>query len=157
MSDEAAITITLKAGPGHDDPWIVIRADRPDTAVAMLQNTGGLEQAVIEASNTFKAVKNAGPLLGAAGSGGTEATSPAAVTPGPWPGSPAPAAPQANFQQAAQPGGHPEGRQCNACGSILVSAQTRTGRSQWKCPQHRSVKNGDGSWGDNGHTMEWAR
>lgn len=34
--DEAPYTITLKAGPGYDAPWIIVKAETADMLVARL-------------------------------------------------------------------------------------------------------------------------
>jgi len=36
MEDTAPYTVTLKAGPGYDAPWIIVKADTADRLIARL-------------------------------------------------------------------------------------------------------------------------
>lgn len=137
-NNEAAVTVTLKGGAGYEAPWLVLRGNTPAEVAGLLQNLGGLPEAVVSASNLFHAVHTTGPLLPNA------------------PQTPAPAAPQ---QPAAPQGwapappaaapvvGHPEGKVCEACNAPLqfksgVAKGSGKAYKLWSCPNGRSRNDG---------------
>ena len=63
MSEEAKITVTIKAHGGYDAPWVVVRGDTPEEVGTLLD---GIEGQGLYASvgNAFKAFQAQG-LLGA--------------------------------------------------------------------------------------------
>lgn len=52
--------------------------------------------------------------------------------------------------QQAPPQQQGSGKQCSACGSVMVQATTRTGKPQLKCPQYRYANGAN-----NGHDLDW--
>lgn len=80
--DNANLTVTLKAGTGHDVPWIVLRAANSKEMKKLFQDMHdeGLLSSVSNASKAF-----------ATGHGGKPAAQPVAVAPvDPWNAGPAP-------------------------------------------------------------------
>lgn len=57
MSDDGKVVLTFKAGPGYEEPWIVLRGETVDEASALLQElrTRGAFQVIREAAAEFRA------------------------------------------------------------------------------------------------------
>ena len=152
--DSAPITITLKSGTDFSSPWIVVRGTNHDDVTNKLRSLGDVVAATIEAAELFKGAGNAAPIL--APHPQAAAVQQQAPQQRGWGGQPQQqAAPPQNVGQrsGARPGDrpHPEGKQCQECGDVLVHKTPGSGKSTWRCPAWR-WNNGN----PNGHTQEWA-
>lgn len=144
MSD-LPLKATLKAGAGFDAPWLTVDATDPHDLATKLQSLGqaGVHEALVEAANLLKAANNAAPLA----SGGQEAQAP--QQPQGW-GQPQQQVPAPSNGGAQQ---HPEGKQCQQCGTVLQFKQVNRksdGKTFkfWACPNQKSR--------NDGHTSEFA-
>ena len=152
MSETELPKITLKGGTGYDAPWLTVPFTNPDQAVEALKSIreSGLLEAVVETSNLFHGVNNAGPVLSNAPE---QQQSQGNVAQGPW-GQP-PVQPQQQSRPSAPQGGgasqHPEGKACEQCGQGLEYKKTGSGKGVFRCPQWRW-----NSGNPNNHTQEWA-
>lgn len=156
--DNAPITITLKGGSDFSAPWLVIRGNRPEEVANMLSNLGNLPEVIAQQASLFAGTVSAGPVLQQQAPPQQEAppAQPAWGTVAPQGFQPAQqgqawqSGQQAPPQQAAPPPGITQN--CTQCGQQLIPATTRTGKSQFKCPQYRWDSQ---SKSGNGHTLEW--
>lgn len=151
--DNAALTVTMKAGTGYDAPWVVVRGDSPDEVIFKLDNLTGVFESTVAAANVFKMLQS-GDLTPVVPEVATIAAQPA------WGATPpvAPVVPINQSQTPSQPaqrGGHPvtphpEGKACSLDGKVLEYKTSSGGKGKWQCPDWR-WNNGN----PNGHTMEW--
>lgn len=148
--DNAALTVTLKAGKGFDDPWIVVRGDNPEDVTAKLSGLTSVVQATIEAANLLHAANTAAPVLANAPAAAPDPAPQQQAAPG-WATTPQQAAPapQAPPQQAVVY--HPEGKTCGACNSPVVfksifSRAKNKNFNLWSCPNQR--QQGDGHFSE---------
>lgn len=143
MSD-FALSATLKGGTGYDSPWVVVYANTPDELKTRLEGvaSSGVLQATVDAANLLKGTNNAAPLTQPAPQAAPQ--QPAQQPQSPW-GQPQ-QAPQQNAggPQNGQP--HPEGKQCQQCGTVLKykSGTSKAGNAyrMWACPNGRARNDG---------------
>lgn len=152
---ELPIKVTLKQGTGYDAPWITVDGADPNevnTRLRALMEAGVLET-VAEVAGTFRATALANSAPPQNSVAPVQQAGP--TQQGGWGG-------QQNQQQAPAPqqqyngGGaklHPEGHQCDACGTVLQFKEVTRKSDQktfkfWACPNQRNR--------DDGHTSKFA-
>lgn len=161
MSDaNYPLSVTLKAGQGHDSPWIVVYGHAPDEVQGKLEAiaNGGLIEATINAANAFKAANNAAPLAPQGQEAQPQQAVPQQQSPWGQPTQQAAASVAQSHAQRPQPqfGGpqngtpHPTGQQCPACGNVVQykAFTSKAGKDfkMWTCPNQRSK--GDGHYSE---------
>jgi hypothetical protein len=145
---EAPYTITFKGGAGFEAPWLVVRAQSAEDAVALMAEAkvADLPKLIGEYAADFRASQTgAAPAQSAGGartsgspsrSGRTSTTGRQSATRG--------AAPQNNNQQQDVEY-HPEGVTCGACGETVVYKKIEKGNRSfelWTCPNQRQRNDG---------------
>lgn len=142
MSDKD-LKVTLKAGTGYDAPWVSVDAENPDELDMKLRaiTEGQTLSLVVDAASALKAVYNATPLTQPAQQ---QAPQQQPKSNG-W-GNSAPAAQSAPANNGGGVRYHPEGLQCNQCGSAVqyktINAKSGKTFNLWTCPNQRSKDDG---------------
>ena len=121
MSDSAKVSITLKAGPGFEVPWIVLYGDTIAEAVSLLEEAGNTPIATLAAN----AARSFQAQYAATGIGVTTVVSDRPNTAPNTPAAPTPAPTQANGNPA-----------CIHGARVYREAKPGSGKSwkAWFCP-----------------------
>jgi len=142
---EAPFVVTLKGGAGYEKPWVVIRGNTAEEAVARLgeAHLHNLLEKAAEYSAAFQALTG--------GAANQSAPARTASTPSSRPVSQAPAAPQPTAAPPApqdnQGRAHPEGLACPQCQQVvgyktITSKKNGKSYNMWVCPNQRTREDG---------------
>lgn len=143
----APYVITLKGGAGFESPWLVLRAQSAEDAVALLAEAkvAGLPKLIGEYAADFRGEAGAGTP---SASGGARGGSPSPQRASAPRGRQASSGASAPSNQNADVEYHPEGLTCgaNGCGKAIY---LKTGTSKagneyqvWTCPDQRQKNDG---------------
>lgn len=142
---QAPFTITLKGGSGYDKPWLVLRAESAEDAVALLGEAQAAEllDRIAEYSSEFQSKNGAA----ASSANGTQGGSPSPRGTGSrGSSSRGAAAPSQPAQSDVEY--HPEGKTCSkaGCGAPVIYKKiaAKTGKTfeMWVCENQRERNDG---------------
>lgn len=152
QSEQAPIVITLKGGAGFEAPWLVLRAQSAEDAVALLGETEFVELPKLIAgyADSFRASQTgAAPAQAADGARTSSPSSSVRTSTTGRQGAPRGAAPQ-NQNQSSDIELHPEGLTCHCGGAVQFKKITAKASGKtfemWVCPNQRSK--GDGHFSE---------